>query len=183
LHENIISPGSRIVRRLWLLRHAKAAPIEAGDDRERPLTGKGERAVRDVGAWAAERKLAPDLILCSTSLRTRQTTALLLPFLAEKPEVAYEAGLYLADVPALLERLRQVPDERQGVMVVGHNPGLHSLGVMLLRSGGGASARRLIVGMPTGTLAGFSLDVPWLGLGRGAGRLETLVGPKDLRDD
>jgi len=171
------------VRRLWLLRHAKAAPIEAGDDRERPLTGKGERAVREVGAWAAERRLQPDLVLCSTAVRTRQTATLLLPFLAGKPEVAYEAGLYLADVPALLERLRQVPDARQGVMVIGHNPGLHALGVMLLKSGGSALSRRLILAMPTGTLAGFTLDVPWLGLGRGAGRLETLVGPKDLRDD
>ncbi len=123
------------MRRLWLLRHAKAAPIEAGDDHERPLTAKGISAhARDVGAWAAGQHMAPDLILCSTAMRTRQSLTLLLPFLAGKPEVAYEDGLYLADIPALLERLRQVPDECQGVICwSGHNPGIHALGVMLLR--------------------------------------------------
>ncbi|HUB94905.1 MAG TPA: histidine phosphatase family protein [Stellaceae bacterium] len=171
------------MRRLWLLRHAKAAPSESGEDRGRPLTGKGERSMREIGAWAAERHLAPDLVLCSTSVRTRQSAAILLPYLEGKPELAFEDGLYLADIPALLERLRQVDDACQGVMVVGHNPGLHALAMMLLKSGAGALARKLAAGMPTGTLAGFSLDVPWIGLGRGAGKLEALVTPKDLQDD
>jgi phosphohistidine phosphatase len=171
------------LRRLWLLRHAKAAPIEIGADRDRPLTGKGERAAREIGAWAAQRHAEPELVLCSTAVRTRQTLALLLPFLVGKPEIAYENELYLAEVPTLLERLRQVPDTCQSVLVVGHNPGLHSLGIMLLRSGSGALARRLIADMPTATLAGFALDVAWLGLGRGAGRLDMLATPKDLRDD
>jgi phosphohistidine phosphatase len=169
--------------RLWLLRHAKAAPIEAGSDRDRKLTGKGERAAREIGAWAAGRHLAPDLVLCSPAARTRQTLALLIEFLEGRPEIDYDETLYLADVPALLARLRLVPETRQAVLVVGHNPGLHALGLMLLRSGGGALARRLATGMPTGTLAGFALDGPWAELDARAGRLETLVGPKDVRDD
>ena len=54
------------MNRLFLLRHAKAetdAP-GGGGDRDRPLAQKGERAVRDIGAWATEAGLAPDLILC-----------------------------------------------------------------------------------------------------------------------
>jgi phosphohistidine phosphatase len=165
------------------MRHAKAAPSEFGDDQDRPLTGKGERSVREIGAWAAERQLAPDLVLCSTAARTRRTLTLLLPFLAGKPEISHEDDLYLAEVPALLARLRVVPEAHAAVLVVGHNPGLHELGVMLLKSGGGALARRLVADMPTGTLAGFALDVPWVGLGRGAGRLDALITPKELRDD
>ena len=62
----------------------------------------------EVGAWAEEAGLAPELILCSPAARTRQSLVLLLPHLGGRPEVKLEDALYLADAEALVERLRRV---------------------------------------------------------------------------
>jgi phosphohistidine phosphatase len=169
------------MNRLMLLRHAKAVPPEDGlADRDRPLADKGERAMAAVGAWAAERGLLPDLVLCSTSARTRQTLALILPPL-KQPDVRFEETLYLVDAPALLQRLRRVAADRASVMVVGHNPGLHELAMALMQSGAGAAGRRLKESMPTGALAVFELDGSWPSLDRGSARLVAFVTPKELR--
>jgi phosphohistidine phosphatase len=167
---------------LALLRHAKAVPQDTGEDRARPLSPKGERAMADLGAWVQAQGLAPALVLCSPAARTRQTFALLLPFLAGAPEIKYEEALYLADAAELMARLRRVPARHESVLVVGHNPGLHELALLLLHSGAGAKARRLRDAMPTGALASFALDGPWAALDRGAARLAEFVTPKELRD-
>jgi len=168
--------------RLFLLRHAKAVPQEdEGVDRDRPLADKGVRQMRDIAAWVEERRVRPDLVLCSSAARTRQTLALIAVKLKD-PETLYEDGLYLADARSLVRRLQNVPDGRTSVMVVGHNPGLHELAVLLLQSGAGPLARRLKDSMPTGALAVFELDGPWAGLDRGSGRLLDYVTPKELKD-
>lgn len=166
--------------RLLLLRHAKAVPQEdAMQDRDRPLADKGARQMRKLADWVEERRIAPDLVLCSPSARTRQTLALIAPRLKQS-ETLYEEGLYLADARSLLQRLRKVPDGRASVMVVGHNPGLQELAALLLQSSAGALARRLKDKMPTGALAVFALDGPWASLDRGAARLVEFVTPKEL---
>lgn len=170
------------MNQLYLLRHAKAeaeAPA-GGGDRDRVLADKGERAMRDIGTWATKTGLAPDLVLCSPAARTRQTLALLLPELGGRPQLKFEDALYLADAPALLERLRRVPARSASVLVVGHNPGLHVLAIGLLHGAGGAPAKRLTQGLPTAALAAFALDGPWGTLDQA--RLTDFVTPKELRD-
>jgi phosphohistidine phosphatase len=171
------------MNRLFLLRHAKAeAEAPGGGDRDRPLADQGERAMGDIGAWAAKAGLAPDLILCSPAVRTRQTLALLLTHLSGRPQLKFEDALYLADAPALLERLRRVPARSASVLVVGHNPGLHVLAVGLLRGAAGSHAKRLGQGLPTGALAAFEFDRSWANLDQGAAHLTDFVTPKELRD-
>lgn len=166
--------------RLLLLRHAKAVPQE-GDmaDRDRPLAAKGTRQMRRIAAWAEARRVRPALVLCSSAARTRQTLALIAEPL-KRPETLYEDGLYLADARTLLGRLRQLPEGCASVMVVGHNPGLHELAVLLLQEGTGPLARRLEDAMPTAALAAFESDGPWAALGPGAARLVAFVTPKEI---
>ncbi|HUZ74411.1 MAG TPA: histidine phosphatase family protein [Stellaceae bacterium] len=173
------------MNRLLLLRHAKAAPqadSEAGD-RTRPLLPRGERAAMAVGRWLATEGIAPDLALCSSATRARQTLERVLPALHGRPRVAYEDTLYLAEVPALLARLRAVEPARNCVLLVGHNPGLHELAALLLGEAGGRLARRLRENMPTGALAGFELAGGWTALGRDPARLVHYVTPKELIRD
>jgi phosphohistidine phosphatase len=172
------------MNRLFLLRHAKAeaeAP-GGGSDRDRPLADKGERAMRDIGAWAEKTGLAPDLVLCSPAARTRQTLALLLPQLGGRPQIKFEDGLYLAEADALLDRLRRVPAKCESVLLIGHNPGLHVLALALRLSAAGRDGKRLGQGLPTAGLAAFELDGPWATIDHGAARLTDFVTPKELRD-
>ena len=118
--------------------------------------------------------IAPDLVLCSTALRTRQTLAALLPVLPGDVEVRLEDDLYGASLDGLLARLREVDDSVGAVLVIGHNPTLHALALAL--TGRGDALDRF----PTGALATVALTGPWAELGEGTGELEGFVVPREL---
>src|SRR5918998_6449827 len=61
------------MRRLMLLRHAKAGPLAAGGDLERPLAESGRTGAQSLGAYLAGEQLDPDLVLVSPARRTRET--------------------------------------------------------------------------------------------------------------
>lgn len=60
-------------RRLIVLRHAKATHKPGFTDVDRPLTARGLRDADAAGEWLRDRELIPDLVLCSSALRTRET--------------------------------------------------------------------------------------------------------------
>jgi phosphohistidine phosphatase len=163
-------PGSK---RLLVLRHgqAKNAP-PGGDDADRPLSGSGRRGAASLGPVV--RRLAPDLVLCSSALRTRQTSEALE--LGADVDVSIEPGLYGAEVEELLEHVRGVDDDIEVLLVVGHNPGVHQLVVEL--TGG----ERVPTFRPA-TLAVLELDVEqWHELGPGLGRLTSLHVPDETAE-
>lgn len=166
---------------LFLLRHGKSSWDNPRlHDSERPLAKRGEQASRRMGAFMAERQYRPDLVLCSTAKRTRQTLELLLPALASAPPVQYEDALYLASSRALLARLRQVR-RAERVLVVGHDPGLHELALELAAAGDPAELNALAAKFPTCALAVFALSRrDWAGLEPEEGRLVCFMTPKRL---
>src|ERR1700743_930112 len=111
------------MRTLYLLLHAKSSWSDKGaDDHDRPLNARGEDAARRMGAYLREAGLTPDLILSSTSRRTRETVDGILPFLPDKTAARFTRALYLASPEAMLSTLREEGDEAGTVMLVGHNP-------------------------------------------------------------
>jgi phosphohistidine phosphatase len=126
----------------------------------------------------------PDLILCSTAARTRQTLAPLVHrLLSPSPPIALEKGLYLAPAPALLARLRAVPDDVRTVLLIGHNEGIGELAEMLAGSGDPVALERLHQKFPTGALATLQVgDGPWRALAPAAADVRAFVRPRDLTD-
>ena len=128
-------------------------------------------------------ELAPDVVLVSTSRRTVQTLEALEPW-ADTPLVDRLDSLYLAPAPAMLKAIQEVGATARSVLVIGHNPGVHDLAMLLV----GAQAasfdnpdiRRLAEGFPTGALTEFTVTVPWQALGEGGGRLTRFLCPRDL---
>ena len=94
--------GSHSVKTVLLLRHAKSAWSDPRlDDHERPLNQRGERAAKAVADYIVRTGPRPDLILCSTALRTRQTLAPLSERLdSPAPPISLEKSLYLASEDA-----------------------------------------------------------------------------------
>jgi phosphohistidine phosphatase SixA len=110
-------------KRLYLLRHAKSSwkqPELA--DHDRPLASRGRRAAKAIARHLRERQIAPELVLCSTARRARETLERIEPALATAA-VRREPQLYRASADVLFERLRTVPDDVASVMLIGHNPG------------------------------------------------------------
>ena len=170
------------MHQLVLLRHAKAAREEAGlPDRDRPLTSRGRREAAAVGAAMRDLGLVPDLVLVSPARRTTETLAALEPW-DDTPLIETLDSLYLASEAELLATLREVAETVRGVLVIGHNPGLHALAATLAATPAGAPAgdagTRLAEHFPTAALAEFAVPGPWGRLGPGGARLLRFLTPK-----
>src|SRR4051812_5811332 len=70
---SIRQAGRMTARTLVLLRHAKAETPGDLIDFDRKLTTKGETDADAAGAWLADERWHPGLVLCSPAARTRQT--------------------------------------------------------------------------------------------------------------
>ncbi|MCK9893931.1 histidine phosphatase family protein [Frankia sp. AgB32] len=166
-------------RRLMLLRHAKSDWADAATpDADRPLSESGRRACDLLARHLAAQDSAPDLILCSSAVRTRQTVAGLAHALPASVPVLVEDRLYLAEARELLERLQEIDDGVPSVLLVAHNPGIHTLAVALLAP----EDRARIPTFPTAALAVEDLEVSrWAELGQQSTRLVSYVTPRELR--
>jgi phosphohistidine phosphatase len=167
---------------LSLLRHAKSSWSAARlKDIERPLNERGEAAAPRMGAFMARHGLVPELVLCSPAVRTRQTLDLVLPRLKASPEIIYDNTLYLGAPAAMLKRLRKVSAKVHHAMIVGHNPGLQALALMLAGDGGEGGLEALAEKLPTAGLAVIEFDVAsWAKVKPDGGRLKLLTAPKRL---
>jgi phosphohistidine phosphatase len=170
------------MHRLHLLRHAKSGYPEGVEDSERPLTRRGREAARRVGESLPAALGALDLVLCSTALRTRETAELVLAGFAARPRIQFEDWLYLAGRALLLRRLRALDESAGGVLVIGHNPGLHEL-ALALAAPDSPRYRALAAGkFPTTARASFAIDGPWASLGQSRHALTHYVTAKSLGD-
>src|SRR5262245_41814146 len=112
------------MKRLYLLRHAKSSWKDVSlSDHDRPLAGRGRRASKAMARHLRDRGIEPDLVLCSTARRARETLDRIAPALGTTA-IEIEPGLYGASAHGLLERLHGVQDEIESVMLIGHNPGM-----------------------------------------------------------
>ena len=171
------------MRRLLLLRHAKASRAGSRDDHARPLAPRGIWAAEAVAAHCEERLRRVDVALCSSAIRTHETLRLFERYLPPSCKIELDDALYLADRRVLLAALRRLGDGRRTALLVGHEPGLAELAHTLCADAGSAAARRhLAHGLKTASLAAIELSIDhWSELRPGAGRLRAVIRPKDLR--
>ena len=161
-------------RTLMLLRHGKSSwKSDAACDFDRPLGRRGLRDGERFGADLGARLPRPELVLCSSARRTRDTLAFLIPSLIDPQRVAIEDGLYLAEAEALLARLRAVPESITRILLIGHNPGLTDLARLLTDD-----ADRALDNLPTFAVAEFTLVMPFGELKAGGARLKHAFGPR-----
>jgi phosphohistidine phosphatase len=163
------------VRHLWVLRHAKAsARSPSGLDHDRPLSGRGRRQMkvvvdRCVGEAVADGAVLPDLVLSSSAERALQTARLVLAA-CPGSQLDVESGLYQADSDDVVARLRLLDDPVRSVMIVGHNPTVEEVVLLLME----ADRRSVFEQQPftTAALAVLAFgEGTWSQLAAGAGRL------------
>jgi phosphohistidine phosphatase len=166
--------------RLWLLRHAKSSWDDQDmEDVERPLAPRGARAADRMREYLDAEEIRPELVLCSSALRTRETLARILPGLGPELTVRIEPSVYSFEADQLLERLREMPDDVASVMLIGHNPAMQELASLLARRGDRLGELRR--GFPTAALAELNLrGGSWRELAPGTGRLTRFIVPREL---
>jgi phosphohistidine phosphatase len=167
---------------LTLLRHAKSTwddPVAR--DFDRPLNGRGRKAARTVGREMRAQGLAFDAIIASPALRVVQTLRDVAEGYGHALNPAQDEDLYLASPALLLERIQQVDDAVARLLVVGHNPGLEQLALLLAGSDETGLLDELELKYPTATVAELHFPVErWAQVAEGGGTLMRFIRPRDL---
>jgi phosphohistidine phosphatase len=162
------------MKTLILLRHAKSSWNDASlDDFDRPLNERGRKAAITVGKFLAKEKVPIDLVLSSPAMRARETSGLVLKASTISLEMRFDQRIYEASSMRLMEVVTQIDDDRNTVLLVGHNPGMEELLTLLT----GKEER-----MQTAALATISLNVKkWERVIPGKGLLDSLIRVKELK--
>ncbi len=170
------------VKTLTLLRHAKSGwddPVAR--DFDRPLNGKGERAAQVVGRHMRALGLSFDHVAASPAARVADTAAQLGIGYGYAFDPAWDRRLYLASPATLLEVIHGLPEQANRVLLIGHNPGLEELLLLLVPEDAGDALRaEAAIKFPTGTTAEIELDGDWAAVQPGSGRLTRFIRPRDL---
>src|ERR1700690_3009785 len=175
------------MRRLMLLRHAKTEnDAPSGRDQDRRLDDRGRHDATEIGGWIGRHPPFPDLVLVSHAVRAHQTWEIAWEAMKElvpEPQAELMAELYGADVSQLLETARDAsPADPKRLMIVGHNPGRHELGLALAGSGDSAGRKALTDNLPASGLAVFAFEIDdWADVAFRRGRLVLFVSPKLLK--
>jgi phosphohistidine phosphatase len=161
--------------RLYILRHAKAATAIPGmRDFDRPLEAAGRIAAGALGRKLALSDVVINAVICSPSLRTRQTLEDVTQHLPEVPAPSFVQEVYTGEWNTYLDLIRGAPTEGS-LMIVGHNPSCEDIVHQLVGSGEKQALRKLLDGFAPGTLAAVDFAVPFAQLGPRMGYLESLL--------
>jgi phosphohistidine phosphatase len=165
------------MKTLLLMRHAKSSwKFKELSDLERPLTKRGRRDAPLMGQFLFERKLIPQRILASSAVRARQTAEALAENADYKGDIVYMDRLYLAEAEEYISTLRELPDDIERILVIGHNPGLETVLQVLAGK---------VESLPTAVIAHINIPIDsWQQLnGEMRGEVVEIWKPKEVRDE
>lgn len=168
------------VKHLIVLRHAKAAWPEGVADADRPLAERGHADAQEAGRWLLKHDFVPDFILCSTALRTRQTTTWVCEELGDKaPTPKLESGLYAASASQMLAVVNHVPETVRSLLIVSHMPGVQDLALRLASRDSDQEAYMDAAShFPTAGFAVFETEAHWAELDGQDARLVRFAAPR-----
>lgn len=171
------------MRRLMLLRHAKAEPPHNAPDHDRSLVKIGLIQSATMGSYMAVHGLIPDLAVVSTARRAQETWQGLRPAFTTNVLHHNEARLYEASAHEILQVIKDTSASVRVLLLVGHNPGFERLAANLTDTGHPAALRRLQAGCPPAGLAviDFSAD-SWVDVSAHSGQLERFETPESVND-
>ena len=170
------------MKSLTLLRHAKSGwddPVTR--DFDRPLNGKGKRAAAMMGRHLRTLGLSFDHVVASPAVRVMETLDEIERGYGKALNTAWDRRLYLASAETLLDVVHELPDTFGDVLLVGHNPGLEDLVLLLVPQVADGLRDSVEQKYPTASVARMAFDVAgWPGVDAGGAMLERFVRPRDL---
>jgi len=163
------------MKRLLIMRHAKSSwKDESLTDHERPLKKRGKQDAEKMGKVLKNKKIVPDIILCSSATRAKETAKLISDAMKYKGKIRYADALYMAEPTDILSVINDLSADAKTVMVIGHNPGSEALVQILTGK---------VESLPTGSIAYVTAKIKdWKDIIRNEEvKLKNLWRPKDLK--
>lgn len=168
--------------RLVLMRHAKSDRGDLDlDDFDRPLSDRGLETAPHMGRHMTALGLAPQRILCSAALRSRETLAGLIPALPADCEIRVTRDLYMAGEDETIDQIRGHGVGATTLLVIGHEPGLTHTALALIGAGHPSLIEDLEAKFPTAGIA--VIDFPairWVDVELKSGKLVAFLRPRTI---
>lgn len=158
---------------LYILRHGNASNING----ERRLNDAGIKECKLIKSYLEEEDDKPDIVLCSDSIRTKETAAIVVKEMVKY--ITYTNKLYNASLEDLLSQISSVTGDISSFMIIAHNPGLHNLAVFLSSYN---SKDIRISEFPTASLARFNIDCEWHDISSKNCYLDYFIYPSMIKD-
>lgn len=155
------------------MRHAKAEEGAGKVDHDRELNARGRRDAAAAGVWLKEQGLVPDLVICSTAVRTRQTWEAACKGGAHTEFVEYRKSVYTGGADDTVQAIREDAGDMASVLVIGHNPTMAQLASLLSDGDGSQQAHEALgEGFVTSGLAVLKYSGDWADIDWGSCELE-----------
>ncbi|HEV7287498.1 histidine phosphatase family protein [Sphingomonas sp.] len=171
------------MKTLTVLRHAKSSWDDAvARDFDRPLNARGQRAAVTVGRHMRSEGLAFDHVVASPAARIVETVEQVETGYGSALAPEWDRRIYLASASTLLDVVHELPAGADSALLIGHNPGLEDLVLMLVPDRVGDLLRDSVEEkFPTAALAMITFDTDdWGAIRSSAGTLVRFVRPRDL---
>ena len=177
-----VSKGSNLVKTLILMRHAKSSwDNPHKDDFDRPLNSRGRESAQMVAKHIHSLGFKPELTLCSSSVRCKETLELVIPYFSKTMHTRYLDDLYLAPERAILEIIKSIELSIDQMLVIGHNPGLSDLSQSLTYSSKNQNDYFETQQFPTSAASIFEMNIKnWLDFKLSESKIIDFVTPKNL---
>lgn len=174
------------MKTLTLLRHAKSSwddPVAR--DFDRPLNARGRKAAVTVGRHMRGERLSFDHVVASPAVRIVETVADVETGYGGALAPAWDRRIYLASASSLLDVVHELPEGAESALLIGHNPGLEDLILLLIPDKAGDALRDSVEEkFPTAALAVMTFDVEtWDAVKADGGTLVRFTRPRDLDPD
>ncbi len=154
------------MKHVILVRHAKSISYGYDQDYDRTLTDRGEEDAQTISQELKKLDIHPDLIIASPAVRTSQTAWIYADALGyDKKMIRFEKKLFSGKTSEnFLAMLQELEDEKETVIVFGHNPTIYYYMNYLMR--------HFTDEVPTCSTVGIDFDVDsWSKLRSGQGEM------------
>lgn len=171
---------------LYILRHAKSSWKDLSlDDFDRPLNKRGKLNATQMGRFLAENNISPELVLCSTANRCKETLKRSISEGFAPSQHVFLDQLYMASSSEILEEIKNTLDVIRSIetisslMIIGHNPGLENLIELLVKNKKHPDFLSIRAKFPTCALVHIQFDIDcWSKLAPNSGSLYCYITPK-----
>ena len=170
------------MRRLLLLRHAKSSRSDPSlTDADRPLNDRGVANARQMGQHIADNNLLPDMILCSSARRTRETLAGMLPFFNCEITIHLLDCIYEGDEKEYLDAIKVRGYNAKNLLIIGHCPTIQNVALDMLDNSKPDLREKIASHFPTSGLAVIAFKSGnWKGQKYNSGSASAFYLPKEL---
>jgi phosphohistidine phosphatase len=121
------------MKKLLLIRHAKAVQSIDLKDFDRNLTEKGIDNAKNMGKFLSKLDTSLDLAICSPAIRAKETMEIIFDKMKIKPKIIYNELIYDNDEKKIINLIKDTDNSINTLAIIGHNPSMENITILLTK--------------------------------------------------